>query len=84
MTLAKRRIAVIGGTGALGGGLALRWAERGHKVVIGSRSEQKAIDAAEAISSSVGKDSVTGANNLAAAAAADIVVLTIPFALIRN
>ena len=80
MTFAKRRIAVIGGTGALGGGLALRWAQSGHCVVIGSRSELKAIDAAEAISSSVGNDSVAGKSNLAAAAAADIVVLTVPFA----
>jgi len=80
MTLAKRRIAVIGGSGALGGGLALRWAGAGHSVVIGSRSEQKARDTADAIRSVVGNDNVSGANNFAAAAAADIVVLAVPFA----
>ena len=80
MTSVKRHIAVIGGTGALGGGLALRWAEAGHKIVIGSRAAEKAVDAAAEIQSLTGNESVTGDSNRAAAAAADIVVLTVPFA----
>lgn len=80
MTTEKRRIAVIGGTGALGGGLALRWAEAGHTIVIGSRSAEKARDAASEIRDSTGNHDVSGEDNRAAAAAADIVVLTVPFA----
>jgi NADPH-dependent F420 reductase len=84
MTIENRHIAVIGGTGSLGGGLALRWAEAGHKIVIGSRSAEKACDAAVEIRSSTGNNNVSGASNRAAAAAADIVVLTVPFAHHRN
>lgn len=80
MTSVKRHIAVIGGTGALGGGLALRWAEAGHKIVIGSRAAEKAVGAAAEIRSLTGNEGVTGDSNQAAAAAADIVVLTVPFA----
>jgi NADPH-dependent F420 reductase len=80
----KRHIAVIGGTGSLGGGLALRWAEAGHKIVIGSRSVGRACDAAAEIRSATGNNNVSGENNRAAAAAADIVVLTVPFAHHRD
>ncbi|MEL7187843.1 MAG: NADPH-dependent F420 reductase [Pseudomonadota bacterium] len=76
----KQRIAIIGGTGALGGGLALRWAETGHSIVIGSRSEEKAHSAAAELRDTSGNNDVSGACNEAAAAAADIVVLTVPFA----
>jgi len=84
MTLEKRHIAVIGGTGSLGGGLALRWAEAGHKIVIGSRSAEKASNTAAEIRSSAGNSNVSGETNRAAAAAADIIVLTVPFAHHRN
>lgn len=84
MTLVKRHIAVIGGTGSLGGGLALRWAEAGHKIVIGSRSLEKARAAAAEIRSSTGNNNVSGETNRAAAEAADIVVLTVPFAHHRD
>lgn len=74
----KRTIAVIGGTGALGGGLAKRWAKAGHKVIIGSREAGKAQDAADALKAEAGGD-VSGMENGAAAAAAEIVALTVPF-----
>jgi NADPH-dependent F420 reductase len=74
----KRTIAVIGGTGALGGGLARRWAKAGHKVIIGSREAGKAQEAADALKADVGGD-VVGMENGAAAEAAEIVALTVPF-----
>lgn len=80
MAIEKRHIAIIGGTGSLGGGLALRWAEAGHKIVIGSRSLDKASEAAAAIQRTTGSNDVSGESNRAAAVAADIVVLTVPFA----
>jgi len=74
----RKTIAVIGGTGALGGGLARRWAKAGHKVIIGSREARKAQEAADALKADVGGD-VSGLDNGAAAAAAEIVALTVPF-----
>ena len=73
------KLAVIGGTGDLGGGLARRWAAAGYPIIIGSRSEEKAKGAAEQIRGEVG-GRVEGMENAAAAAAADLVVLTVPFA----
>ena len=72
-------IAVIGGTGELGSALAKRWASAGYPVVLGSRSKQKAQAAAEKMSAEVGVASVTGEDNRAAAAAADIVVVAVPY-----
>ncbi len=73
-------ISVIGGTGALGGGLARRWARAGYRVVIGSRKAEKAIEAAATLRSELENVTVDGLDNAAAAAAGDIVVLTVPFA----
>lgn len=75
----SQTIAVLGGTGNLGYALARRWALAGRSVVIGSREAGKAVDAAKEIAAEGAKD-VRGDENLAAAAAADIVVLTVPFA----
>ncbi|MCK6370676.1 MAG: NADPH-dependent F420 reductase [Gammaproteobacteria bacterium] len=74
-------IAVIGGTGALGTGLAWRWARAGYRILIGSRDAGKAVTAAAAVASRLppGRD-ISGHTNAAAAAAADLVVLTVPFA----
>lgn len=72
-------IAVLGGTGKEGGGLALRWAHRGHKVILGSRSAERARDAAAAMNIALGGSSVTGMANAEAAAAAEIIVLAVPF-----
>lgn len=76
MTSSKKTIAILGGTGDLGTGLARRWARAGHKVIIGSRTRDKAVAAASAIA---GAD-VAGMENLAAAEAAEIVALTVPYA----
>lgn len=75
----KKTIAIIGGTGALGYGLTLRWARAGFPVIIGSRDAAKAIDAAGKANDLLGCDIVRGADNVAAAASAEIVVLTVPF-----
>ena len=74
----KKTLAVIGGTGALGGGLARRWAKAGHSVIIGSRDGARAQEAAEALMADVGGD-VKGMENGEAAAAAEISALTVPF-----
>jgi NADPH-dependent F420 reductase len=71
-------IPVIGGTGALGSGLAKRWAASGAKVVIGSRDAGRAAEAAAKIAEESG-GAVEGMTNEDAAKAADIVFLTIPF-----
>lgn len=76
----KATIAVLGGTGKEGGGLALRWAHRGHKVIIGSRDAARAQEAADQINATLGSSSASGAANPDAAAAADIVCLAVPFA----
>ena len=75
-----RTIAVIGGTGKEGSGLALRWAHAGHRVLIGSRSADRARETATAINARVGTERAQGADNLAAAQGAEIVVLTVPYA----
>jgi 8-hydroxy-5-deazaflavin:NADPH oxidoreductase len=76
----SRAIAVIGGTGPAGTGLALRWARAGETVIIGSRDAARAQQAAEAIRKRVGANAqVSGMENLAACAASDLLVLTVPF-----
>ncbi|MBD8868590.1 NADPH-dependent F420 reductase [Nocardioides donggukensis] len=78
------RIAVIGGTGPQGKGLAYRWARHGHEVVVGSRASEKAVDVAEQIAQRVadegGSPAVTGATNDEAADGAEVVVLAVPYA----
>lgn len=73
-------LAIIGGTGALGGGLARRWAKAGYPVILGSRSTAKAELAATAIATGADAPAVKGMANAAAAAAGDMVVVTVPFA----
>lgn len=72
-------IAVIGGTGNLGTGIAYRLAHKGYPVIIGSRQADKAVAAAQEATASAGRP-VQGMLNAAAAAAADIAILTVPFA----
>jgi len=75
----RYRIGVLGGTGAEGGGLALRWAHAGHEVIVGSRSIGKATAGAEALNQLLpGGGNIRGATNAETAQAADIVVLTVP------
>ena len=76
-------IAVLGGTGQEGSGLALRWANAGHTVILGSRSADKAQAAALALNRQLGKEVVSGMDNRTAAAAAEVVVLAVPYAAQR-
>ena len=76
----KKKIAVLGGTGNLGYGLAWRWARSGHGVIIGSRVAEKALNAAAELKRKPGGESIRGADNLTATKQAEVVVLTVPFA----
>lgn len=73
-------VAILGGTGAEGFGLALRWTHAGVPVVIGSRELQKAEDAAGRLRAQLPDAQISGAENAEAAAQADTVVLTVPLA----
>jgi NADPH-dependent F420 reductase len=72
-------IPIIGGTGALGYGLALRWAAAGRQIVIGSRDAGRAEEAAGKVSAAVPDAKVEGLENGAAVARGPIVFLTVPF-----
>jgi 8-hydroxy-5-deazaflavin:NADPH oxidoreductase len=72
-------IPIIGGTGALGYGLARRWAQGGVEIVIGSRKLERAQEAAEKLRAEVDGASVEGLENADAAGRAEIVFLTVPF-----
>ena len=72
-------LAIVGGTGALGGALAGRWAAKGYPIVIGSRSAEKAAAAARALEAEGATGSLRGLDNAGAAAAGDIVVVTVPY-----
>ncbi len=74
------KIAIIGGTGREGAGLALRWAAAGEDVVIGSRDEKRAAAAADHLNRMLGKAAARGTSNRRAAEEADVVVLTVPYA----
>ena len=75
----KHTIAILGGTGAEGTGLALRFARAGSRVLIGSRDLDRAVEAARAAAERTGGE-VEGRLNPDAAAEAEIVVLTVPLA----
>ena len=76
----SRPIAVVGGTGPEGFGLALRWARAGETVIIGSRDLKRAQDAANRIKEKIGAQAkVSGEENSTACAATDLIVLTVPF-----
>ncbi len=76
----SRTIAIIGGTGPAGMGLALRWVRAGETVIIGSRNAARAQQAAETIRQRVGAQAhVSGMENSAACSASDLLVLTVPF-----
>lgn len=83
------KIAIIGGTGGLGGGLALRWAMVGHKIVIGSREAGKAINTAEEYKKILEEidlykpilnviDWISGLENSEAVKGTDVVVISVP------
>ncbi len=77
-------LAILGGTGDLGTGLARRWAQAGYKVIIGSRVLEKAemavADLRDVMAErGLGEVAVAAADNLDAASQADIVAITVPF-----
>jgi NADPH-dependent F420 reductase len=77
-------IAVLGGTGKEGKGLAYRWAKAGYRVLIGSRISERAVTVASEIMQLLeGSSSVVGTTNAEAAQQSDIIVLTVPYAAHR-
>lgn len=72
-------IPILGGTGALGHGLALRWARAGLPIVIGSRDAGRAVEAADKVRAAIPDAEVEGLENEAAAARGPIAFLTVPF-----
>ena len=78
-------IALLGGTGKEGKGLAYRWAKAGYRVLIGSRTPEKAVTTASEIMEKLeGSSSLVGLSNHEAAELANIVVLTVPYAAHRD
>lgn len=76
----SRNIAILGGTGPAGMGLALRWARAGETIILGSRDPQRAEDTAGKIRQRAGSQAhIFGMENSAACAASEILVLTVPF-----
>jgi hypothetical protein len=76
----RKKIAVLGGTGNLGFALAWRWARAGYEIIIGSRAEDKAQQAASEINKRTCNGLAIGLDNVAAVKAAEIIVMTVPYA----
>lgn len=72
-------IAVLGGTGDEGSALAVRWALNGYRVIIGSRDAERARQYASDLNAKLGGEYLVGMQNTDAAAAADLVVLSVPY-----
>jgi 8-hydroxy-5-deazaflavin:NADPH oxidoreductase len=72
-------IAILGGTGKEGSGLAVRWALNGYRVIIGSRDAQRAETRVAELNAEIGGDYLTGMNNSDAAQQASLVVLSVPY-----
>jgi 8-hydroxy-5-deazaflavin:NADPH oxidoreductase len=79
MNIAELNIGIIGGTGEEGRGLALRWAMAGARVTIGSRSSQRAEEAAGELNQLLGGEKIAYGSNEAAVAEAEFILLTVPF-----
>ena len=80
----KPSIGVVGGTGDLGRGLAVRLAKAGHSLIIGSRNAEQAVSSAEAVSAvladrGIAHPAISGADNVATAQQGEIVFVTVPF-----
>lgn len=73
------KIAILGGTGEQGPGLALRWALAGDEVIIGSRQKEKGERVAAELNAELGRALLRGTDNAEAAAAADVVFITVPY-----
>ncbi len=72
-------IAVLGGTGKEGSGLAMRWAMKGYSVIVGSRDAERARSRAAEMSAEIGNGHLVGMGNDEAATKADVVVLSVPY-----
>jgi len=79
MVSASKKITIVGGSGALGAGLAKRWARKGHQIIIGSRDEKRASEAASRLNNEAGTTTIVGMENRVASENGEIVVLTVPF-----
>jgi 8-hydroxy-5-deazaflavin:NADPH oxidoreductase len=79
MNIAELNIGIIGGTGEEGRGLALRWAMAGARVTIGSRSSQRAQEAAGELNQLLGSEKIAYGSNEEAVAGAELILLTVPF-----
>jgi NADPH-dependent F420 reductase len=80
----KPSIGIVGGTGDLGRGLALRLAKAGHAVLVGSRKSEQAVEAAEALTAALAERGVShppieGLDNESAAQRGEVVFVTVPF-----
>src|SRR3990170_8140876 len=80
MTAGGLRIALVGGTGDLGSGLAFQLAKAGFDVLIGSRSVDRAEAIAKALRDELPHASISAAHNVSAAAGGDVVMMTVPYA----
>ena len=80
----RPRIAILGGTGNVGRGLALRWGRAGYDVTIGSRSSDKAAHVSAQLNSELGRAAVGHGGYCEVAASAPVVVLTVPYAAQRS
>ena len=72
-----KSIAILGGTGKIGPGLAMRWAQAGYQIIIGSRTKDKAVGIASDLNDKLGVDTIVGMENKDAIEHADICVLTV-------
>ncbi len=79
MTSDRRTIAILGGAGMEGSGLAVRWASAGHRLLLGSRDPERARQVADTLNAEHSSGAIEGVANADAAAAADIAVLTVPY-----
>ena len=77
-------VSILGGTGEQGPGMALRWARAGVEVIIGSRQQARAEAIAAELNQALGQPRVKGMANPAAASAAEVVALTVPFSAHRS
>jgi 8-hydroxy-5-deazaflavin:NADPH oxidoreductase len=73
------KIAIFGGTGDLGRGLAINFAAAGHEIIVGSRSQERADQAADTLREALPEGTFTPLENVAAAAAGDLAVVSIPW-----
>lgn len=76
----RQSLAILGGTGSVGYGLALRWARAGYTIHIGSRQKQKAVEAVGRLTQQCPESNVHAHTNVSAAESAELVVLTVPAA----